>query len=378
MNQVIYDWTQDMWKTTKKIPSPLELKIERIEMTKFFIKNLLFSQKIQHVLPTGAKPSNQISAHPFIEDEYTATAKDSTNLFGWISALLTNAEYFYLKQFFMWIQLFKYLAFSDISTIARTHFKPFPTWEIISLNTNSLTPPTDVWDIWYMYSSTFSYMQFCDKFLGNFLDISKCTAIQHVDMYQKYRDLSWKQRLRFNFSKLEKELREFTICCILWMHKECDYYTWDLEACDMSCWGGKSLIKMADGTKKEVRSLHEGDFVMSGKNSPQKIVRIVATKASEKVKHMVHMSNDFWITRGHPVWTNSDWFRPDELSPTTPKKISEVDGIYNLVLDGEHTVVVGDKVEWICCTLGKYCGERLEKLHPNQNTKYGPKSKFNQ
>jgi len=87
---------------------------------------------------------------------------------------------------------------------------------------------------------------------------------------------------------------------------------------------------------------------------------------------MVRLS-DFWITRGHPVFFNGEWWRPDELGPTFARDV-EPGGIINFVLEDEHTVLVGD-YELVCCTLGKYCGERLEKLFPDQNILYG-KTRF--
>lgn len=92
-------------------------------------------------------------------------------------------------------------------------------------------------------------------------------------------------------------------------------------------------------------------------------------------KKMIRLA-DFWITRGHPIFIKNTWVRPDELYSPIEMNIMDVYGIYNLRLDGEHTILVGGDYnrEIVCCTLGKYCGERLEKLYPYQNALYGPLS----
>lgn len=93
------------------------------------------------------------------------------------------------------------------------------------------------------------------------------------------------------------------------------------------------------------------------------------------------------ITRGHPMWLNPvshstlslssassssscDWWRPDEL--VVPSMV-HVSSLYNLVLDGDdHTVIVNESS--ICCTIGRHCGARLQRLHPHHHIKYGPSS----
>jgi len=40
------------------------------------------------------------------------------------------------------------------------------------------------------------------------------------------------------------------------------------------------------------------------------------------------------------------------------------------LLDEGHTVIVGDEVEHVCCTLGKYTGDRLARLYPENHQKY--------
>lgn len=117
-----------------------------------------------------------------------------------------------------------------------------------------------------------------------------------------------------------------------------------------------------------------GDSVLTSSNTIQKVIAIEASLVPRK-KKMIRLA-DFWITRGHPIFIENTWVRPDELYSPIEKNIMDVYGIFNLRLDGEHTILVGgdSNFEIVCCTLGKYCGERLEKLYPSQNNLYGPLS----
>jgi len=140
------------------------------------------------------------------------------------------------------------------------------------------------------------------------------------------------------------------------------------------CFEGRALIKMADLTKKCAKNIVVGDVVMGGDGKGYKVKKVMT--AMEKCeKLMVNISN-FWITRGHPILQNSDWYRPDEMSKSEPMMIEQ--GLINFLLEGEeHTVLVGgkdekseygqDKGEIVCCTLGKYCGPRLASLYPHHN-----------
>jgi len=124
--------------------------------------------------------------------------------------------------------------------------------------------------------------------------------------------------------------------------------------------------------KKEIRFIEMGDLVLSSSNTIQKVLAVESLIAP-RVKRMIRLA-DFWITRGHPIFIKGTWMRPDELFNPIEMNILDVFGIYNLRLDDEHTILVGGSIEVVCCTLGKYCGERLERLHPNQNSLYGPHS----
>jgi hypothetical protein len=62
----------------------------------------------------------------------------------------------------------------------------------------------------------------------------------------------------------------------------------------------------------------------------------------------------------------SGWYRPDELFPSIDRY---VDYVYNFQLrnNEENVIIIGEKDEYIACTLGEYCGERLSSLYPHNN-----------
>jgi len=141
---------------------------------------------------------------------------------------------------------------------------------------------------------------------------------------------------------------------------------------DDACFDGNTLIKMMNGTKKKAKNIKLNDVVMSRDGKGYKVKKIVSNTKDKIEKNMVNINN-FWITRGHPILHNNDWYRPDELYKTEFKIVEN--GLYNFVLEGnEKTVIVGGNEdnsddEVICCTLGSDTG-RLIKLYPEQHEKY--------
>eukprot|EP01124_Arcella_intermedia_P026721 TRINITY_DN5097_c0_g2_i1.p1 TRINITY_DN5097_c0_g2~~TRINITY_DN5097_c0_g2_i1.p1 ORF type:complete len:153 (-),score=48.82 TRINITY_DN5097_c0_g2_i1:111-539(-) len=66
---------------------------------------------------------------------------------------------------------------------------------------------------------------------------------------------------------------------------------------------------------------------------------------------------DFVITRGHPVYLDNEWYRPDELFPVSHLYVEE---LFNLYAEPEHDLVIGrNKV--VCSSLGGYCPRLAEK-----------------
>lgn len=181
-------------------------------------------------------------------------------------------------------------------------------------------------------------------------------------------------------------MTEFRLCFIFLILPLCFRrwtYEWYPEDFDYGqfihcCFGVDTLIQTP--TKKlQTCQLKVGDPVVCADGSVQKILKIHSSgttprgqqQGEEKFTKKMVRIKDFWITRGHPFLHDGEWTRPDEIYNTVDIDIRDIGGIYNFVLEGdEHTVLVGDEAT-VCCTLGKYCGDRLNKLYPQQNQAYG-------
>lgn len=162
----------------------------------------------------------------------------------WRSALRESLELFHLEQFFMWMQLFKYL--------------PETEYEY-------LVPPTIVFDIWYLFMKfPLEYSTFSRRFCGRYISLSDCKSLGSIDLTQAYRYWGSKQRYRYEFENgNEYEIRHKTMCHVARIHGIYDLSLWNPDYVDPeidSCFGGKSLIKMADGSKKVIRFIKIGIF----------------------------------------------------------------------------------------------------------------------
>eukprot|EP01126_Amoeba_proteus_P005456 TRINITY_DN11836_c0_g1_i4.p1 TRINITY_DN11836_c0_g1~~TRINITY_DN11836_c0_g1_i4.p1 ORF type:complete len:689 (+),score=66.31 TRINITY_DN11836_c0_g1_i4:58-2124(+) len=326
---LLYHESNQKWITFSEIPSYSEMFAERVLMLDCFLDVFLTN-------------------HPIVNLRTHSRTSLVSVFKRWLAS---TAELFFLEQFFVWIQLNKYVIYEERQ------------W---------LVPPIDVIHIWSLCSRIPAFRRFSNYFCGYLVDIEQCHVIHRIDVQQGYRELSEKVKRRRNYIMPEREysLRDFTWRQVALLFGRCDAYTWHPEASDLSCFGGRTKIKMGDGSKKEIRFIKPGEFVMTAVNVPR-CVLAVDRCVLPIIKNMVKFS-DFWITRGHPIHVNGDWYRPDELSHAQPRFVPALLGIFNLVLEEEHTVIVGSH-EIVCCTLGKYCGERLEKLHPGQNRRYGPR-----
>jgi len=80
---------------------------------------------------------------------------------------------------------------------------------------------------------------------------------------------------------------------------------------------------------------------------------------------MVDMG-DFYITGGHPILVDGEWYRPDELFPVLEVW---VDVLYNFYAEPDHFLVVGEK-KVVCSSLGGYC-PRIAERDPYSDILYG-------
>src|SRR4051794_1364177 len=92
------------------------------------------------------------------------------------------------------------------------------------------------------------------------------------------------------------------------------------------CISGTALVHLPSSPPLPASQLRPGDQVLTSSGITQEIISVHSANTPSE-KQMVWL-DDFWITRGHPILHNDEWFRPDELYPTSTKLISEIGGIY--------------------------------------------------
>jgi len=110
------------------------------------------------------------------------------------------------------------------------------------------------------------------------------------------------------------------------------------------CFGGKSLVRMADGSRRTIVSLNRGDLVwtpfgVSG------VRALVTCTMKEPIRAMCHIG-ELTITPWHPIQMNNAWVFPCDITPIEP---AELHTVYNIVLYKGHILDVNDT---LCVTLG--------------------------
>jgi hypothetical protein len=131
------------------------------------------------------------------------------------------------------------------------------------------------------------------------------------------------------------------------------------------CFNGEAKIHLYNGTMKDCQDVEVGDILLSANGIPTEVKRIKRTEINS-MYNMVQLG-DFWITRGHPIFVNGDWYRPDELYPVKP---TYIDTLYNFYAEPDHFLLVGENNPVTCSSLGGYC-PRLAEIDPFTDIIYG-------
>jgi len=145
------------------------------------------------------------------------------------------------------------------------------------------------------------------------------------------------------------------------------------------CLTSKTQIILASGRAVPVAELVEGDSVLCGDGLLRTIERIKVT-SGPAYKRLVILDG-IGLTRGHPIFINGEWRRPDEIAEPRGTWLSENEGLYNFVLavapnEDDSTSPFARTIiaispttglRLVCSTLGTDCGPRLAALHPEQH-----------
>lgn len=165
------------------------------------------------------------------------------SLIFWRNACRESFELFSFDQFFMWMQLFKYLPETEHA---------------------NLVPPSIVFDIWFLFMKLPAYSIFSNQFCARLITLQDCKSLESIDLSQSYRYEDEQERaIRDYYRSDEYQFRKKTFDHVVRIHGFYDLATWSPDYIDPiidSCFGGKTLIKMADGSKKEIRFIKIGIF----------------------------------------------------------------------------------------------------------------------
>jgi hypothetical protein len=114
------------------------------------------------------------------------------------------------------------------------------------------------------------------------------------------------------------------------------------------CFGGDSVVWMADERHKLVRDLRKGDRIRCGAGGQTAEVQcVVAMRVKGCRAPMVHFPSGLAITPTHPVLDNSgEWVPAEEVHEL---RVVDIDRVYNFLLDRQHTIVVNGV---ICVVMG--------------------------
>jgi len=131
------------------------------------------------------------------------------------------------------------------------------------------------------------------------------------------------------------------------------------------CFNGTAPVRMFDGTTKQIKHLKPGDILLSAGLEPTTIVHM-KTSIHNAFIPMVPL-DDFLITPGHPIFMNTDWYRPDELFPRAD---CYIDTLYNIYAQPFHEIIVGEQTPYVCSSLGGIT-PRLQVLDPYTDILFG-------
>ena len=111
------------------------------------------------------------------------------------------------------------------------------------------------------------------------------------------------------------------------------------------CFAPESLVKMADGSYKQIQTIHpEIEYVWTPMGAAKVIalVKIGSTKLYQPMSNI----NGLWITPYHPVLYEGCWRFPADIASFVDRLMPVV---YNLVLENAHVIDVNNV---LCVTLG--------------------------
>lgn len=125
------------------------------------------------------------------------------------------------------------------------------------------------------------------------------------------------------------------------------------------CCAKGSVVKMADGTSKNIEDLKLNDKIMTIniddnfiKEDESYLECLVILNSNNGYEYMVELDNNLTISPYHPIYTHKmlkyEWIYPKEISTSIPQKI-HCDKLYSVLVSNRKPVIIND---YICSTLG--------------------------
>lgn len=102
------------------------------------------------------------------------------------------------------------------------------------------------------------------------------------------------------------------------------------------CWAPESLIRMADGSRKEIQHVRPGDRVRTEGGNYATVLYTLELGTKQPLLKMCRVS-ELWLTPYHPVKIGGRWRNPCDLVATMEMPMPK---LFNLILDGGHVVEI--------------------------------------
>ena len=90
-------------------------------------------------------------------------------------------------------------------------------------------------------------------------------------------------------------------------------YVWVSILDSRSCIAKNQLVDMADGTKKAIQDIVEGDEIISHLGNNRKVLFSEKTGTKKVIKVTFEDGREIIATPDHLIWTGKEWMRLDSL-----------------------------------------------------------------
>lgn len=105
--------------------------------------------------------------------------------------------------------------------------------------------------------------------------------------------------------------------------------------CGGGCFSGSAMIRMSDGSSKEVKEIKKGDMIATPAGEAQ--VKCVLKFNSQNNQAKMCQIGGLQITPHHPIQVEGQWVYPSDVAET---RMRSCDAVYNMVVDNGHIAIL--------------------------------------